>query len=67
MIVPCLRDSIENIRYQQAKKIAKKHVEYLKGTMNLEGQQPDPRFIDDLLKDEESYLLQNPKVNLWEE
>ena len=46
VMAPLLYDSIEVIRKRQAKKIAKKHVNYLKGTMNLENQQPDVRFID---------------------
>jgi len=62
-----LQDSIEAIRRKQARKIAEKRVSYLKGTMNLEEQQPDPRFIEEILKREEEHLLQGPGSKLWEE
>jgi len=39
----------------------------LKGTMNMEEQQPDDRFMEELLKQEENQLLQGPNVKLWEE
>lgn len=67
LIVPLLGKSIDTIRRAQARKIAEKHIEYLKGTMNLEDQQPDPRFINELLKQEEEQLLQGPDTKLWEE
>ena len=67
VIVPLLQDSIEVIRRKQAKKVAEKRVHYLKGTMNLEDQQPDSRFIEELLRQEEESLLQGPSIRLWEE
>lgn len=67
VIAPVLHEPIENIRRKQAKKIAQKRVRYLKGTMNMEEQQPDDRFIEELLKQEENQLLQGPNVKLWEE
>lgn len=67
VIAPVLQDSIENIRRKQAKKVAQKRVRYLKGTMNMEEQQPDDRFIEELLKQEEDQLLQGPNVRLWAE
>jgi|SRR3990170_1382814 len=67
VIAPLLQDSIEAIRRKQARKIAEKRVSYLKGTMNLEEQQPDPRFIEEILKREEEHLLQGPGSKLWEE
>lgn len=67
VIAPTLQESIETIRRKQAKKIAQKHVHYLKGTMNLEEQQPDARFVEELLKQEEDQLLQGPNAKLWEE
>jgi transcriptional regulator with XRE-family HTH domain len=66
VIVPLLEDSIDNIRHKQARKMAEKQVGYLKGTMNLEDQQPDPRFIAELIKHEEERLLQGPS-KLWDE
>jgi hypothetical protein len=33
----------------------------------MEEQQPDPRFIEELLKQEEERLLQGPNAKLWSE
>jgi transcriptional regulator with XRE-family HTH domain len=67
VIVPLLQDSIESIRRKQARKVAEKQVRYLKGTMNLEDQQPDAKFIGELIKQEEERLLQGPNSKLWDE
>lgn len=67
VIVPLLQDSIDSIRRKQARKMAEKQVRYLKGTMNLEDQQPDSRFIAELIKQEEERLLQGPNSKLWDE
>ena len=67
VIVPLLQDSIDAIRRKQAKKMAEMQVRYLKGTMNLEGQQPDSRFIAELIKQEEERLLQGSNSKLWDE
>lgn len=67
VIVPLLKDSIEVIRRKQARKTAEKRMSYLKGTMNLEDQQPDSKFIAELIKQEEERLLQGPNTKLWEE
>lgn len=67
VIVPLLQDSIDAIRRKQARKMAEKQVDYLKGTMNLEDQQPDPRFIAELIMQEEERLLQGPNSKLWDE
>jgi transcriptional regulator with XRE-family HTH domain len=67
VIVPLLQDSIGAIRRKQARKMAEKQVRYLKGTMNLEDQQPDSTFIAELIKQEEEQLLQGPNSKLWDE
>lgn len=67
VIVPLLQDSIEAIRRKQARKMAEMQVRYLKGTMNLEDQQPDARFIEELIKQEEERLLQGANAKLWDE
>ena len=67
VIVPLLQDSVDTIRRKQARKMAEKQVRYLKGTMNLEDQQPDSRFIAELIKQEEERLLQGPNSTLWDE
>lgn len=67
VIAPVLHDSVDIIRRKQARKVAKKQVLYLKGTMNLEDQQPDPNFINELVHQEEERLLHGPNAKLWEE
>ncbi len=67
VIVPFLQDSIDAVRRKQARKMAEKQVRYLKGTMNLEDQQPDSRFIAELIKQEEERLMQGPNSKLWDE
>ena len=67
VIVPLLQDSVDAIRRKQARKMAEKQVRYLKGTMNLEDQQPDSRFIVELIKQEEERLMQGPNSKLWDE
>lgn len=67
VMAPVLQEPIEIMRRKQAKKVAQKRVRYLKGTMNMEEQQPDDRFIEELLKQEENQLLQGPNAKLWEE
>jgi transcriptional regulator with XRE-family HTH domain len=66
VIAPLLQDSIDRLRQKQARKIAEKHVNYLKGTMHLENQQPDFRFVKELLRQEEERLLQGSGARLWE-
>lgn len=67
VVVPMLRQPTEIIRQNQARKIAERHIRYLKGTMNLEDQQPDSLFIEELLKEEEQRLLQGTNKELWKE
>lgn len=67
LIAPLLRDSIDGIRLSQARKVAERQIRYLKGTMNLEEQQPDARFIEKLLKQEEENLLQGSNAKLWDD
>lgn len=67
VIAPMLHDSIENLRRKQARKIAERQVHYLKGTMNLENQQPDVQFIEELIRQEEDRLLHVSNSRLWEE
>ncbi|MDX8430954.1 MAG: helix-turn-helix domain-containing protein [Candidatus Algichlamydia australiensis] len=67
ILAPLLKSSIDDMRRKRARKVAKKRMQYLEGTMNLEEQQPDPRFMEMLLKEEEEHLLQGPGSKLWEE
>lgn len=65
-IAPLLHHSIDEIRRKQAKKVASKHIDYIKGTMNLEEQQPDEQFIRTLLQEEEENLLHGLGSLLWD-
>ncbi len=66
VVLPMMRESIDSIWRKQARKQAEKHIRHLKGTMNLEEQQPDSRLLEQLLKQEEARLLQGPGLELWE-
>ena len=65
MIVPVMRESIDLQRRRQARRIAEKHIRYLKGTMNLEKQEPDTDFLNELMKQKEEEILHS-KTKLWE-
>lgn len=67
VVVPALRKSVDAIRRKQARKVAEAKVGYLAGTMRLEEQEPDPRFTEALLKEEEERLLRGPNSVLWQE
>lgn len=67
IITPLLHVSIDEMRRKQAEKIADKRLQYLKGTMNLEEQQPDSKFIETLYRHEVEQLLHDPSSKLWEE
>ena len=63
LIIPVLDESIENLLLQQARKKAEKRVRYLRGSMNLEKQEPDAKFIEELIKNETEEIVQSSK--LW--
>jgi transcriptional regulator with XRE-family HTH domain len=65
VIVPKLLEPVDSIRKKQARKRAQARVQYLKGTMNLEGQEPDAKFINALIDQEEQRLLQESNSSLW--
>jgi len=67
LIVPMLLQPIDVIRRKQARKKAEKKIRYLKGTMNLEEQQPDSRLVEELIQEEETRLLHGNGKELWEE
>ncbi len=67
LVVPMLQESIDLIRGKQAKKQAQKKVRYLKGTMNLEEQEPDSRLVKELIQQEENRLLHGKGKDLWKE
>jgi transcriptional regulator with XRE-family HTH domain len=66
-ILPILREPVRAIRRRQARKKAEAKVRYLLGTMHLEEQEPDKKFTDALLQQEEEKFLQGPNTTLWKE
>lgn len=66
ILAPILRESVEVQRRKEAWKKAEKHIRYLKGTMSLEKQEPDSRFLQELMKEKEEEYLHS-KIKLWEE
>lgn len=68
VVAPMLKESIDQIRYKQARRIAEKHVQYLMGTMSLEKQEPDKKLREELIKKEVDELLYGSSViKLWKE
>jgi len=65
LLVPILREPIDIQRRNQARRMAEKHIKYLRGTMSLEKQEPDSRFLEELRKEKEEELLHS-KLKLWE-
>lgn len=60
------RKSLDTILKEQAKIQAQKKINYLKGTMELEDQQPDEEFIKELIDEEIKKLLESSGSGLWE-
>jgi hypothetical protein len=52
---------------QQIRRTAEKRVQYLKGTMALELQQPKDEFIRELVLQEERELLASENFDIWSE
>jgi transcriptional regulator with XRE-family HTH domain len=65
VITPVLKEPINTIRSKQAKKRAHEKISYLKGTMNLENQEPNKKLIEELIKQEEEELLHGSSSKLW--
>jgi len=61
------RQSFESILRKQAELKVREKVEYLRGTMSLEAQEPDEQFLRELINEEIAILLGSPGSNLWEE
>lgn len=66
VIAPMLKEPIDVIRNKQADTMAKQHIDYLKGTMNLEQQKPDNKLLKELIEQEKEELLQGSGRKLWE-
>ncbi len=67
LITAVQRNSAETTRKNQAERKARKKVQYLKGTMSLEKQEPSQELLEELVDDEVKNLLNSKTSRLWEE
>ena len=67
LITAVPRASLEEVRQRQVEKKAKTRVEYLKGTMSLEEQTPDQKFLNEMIKEEVKRLMESSSSELWRE
>jgi transcriptional regulator with XRE-family HTH domain len=65
LIVPVLKGSVDALLLKRARQKAEKRVRYLRGSMNLEKQEPDALLIEALVKKEAEELMRSS--NLWDE
>jgi transcriptional regulator with XRE-family HTH domain len=65
VVVPVLREPVETLLLKRARQKAEKRVRYLQGSMNLEKQEPDPQWTQELIRKETEELLHSHK--LWED
>ena len=61
------QNSPETTRRNQAEGKARKRVQYLKGTMSLENQEPSQELLKELIDDEVKNLLDSTTSKLWED
>lgn len=64
LMIPIPNESIDKILRKQARHKAEKHVRYLRGSMNLEKQEPDAPLIEELIKKETEEIYRSSK--LWD-
>ena len=66
IVVPVASENFDEVLMKQARKYVRKNLEYIKGTMSLEKQLPDPGFIDDLLEEESKKLIFAGDTRIWD-
>lgn len=59
------RNNLEEILQRQAEKKARVRVKYLKGTMSLEDQIPEQKFLNEMTKEEVERLKRSSSSELW--
>ena len=67
VIIPLPIHDLDQLVLKQVHHIAKKRVQYLKGTMALELQQPKEEALQELISQEEQDLLANHRFDIWRE
>lgn len=67
LITPVQRNNPDETRKKQALKKARKKVQYLRGTMSLEKQEPNQELLKELIDEEVKNLLDSMTSKLWDE
>ena len=67
LIVPKPRRDLDRLILEKIHHTAKKKVESVKGTMQLENQLPSSKIAAAMVKNEELKLRLNPSAKIWEE
>jgi len=67
LIIPIPKQDLDSIKQRVAKKVAKKRIDYIHGTMSLEKQSPDSEMINEMLRQEEQSIINNFESKLWNE
>lgn len=58
---------LDTIKEKQAMKRAIHNIKYTRGTMAMEKQEPDEKFIVELIKEEAKRLLNSSSSEIWED
>lgn len=66
VMVPIPRKNFDTVLEEQANRMAKRRVGYLRGTMSLEKQEPKNVMLQELIKEEERNILNSDSVRMWE-
>lgn len=67
VMVPIPRKDFDTILQEQASRVAKRRISYLRGTMALEKQQPKNVMLQELIKEEERNILNSDSGKIWQE
>ena len=67
LVVPKPTGDLDDIIHERIKRIARKKVDSVAGTMRLEDQSPPFEVLDDMLREEEAKMMQNPTSKIWED
>lgn len=66
VVIPIANKDFDAVLEKQAKKYARKNLDYIKGTMSLEKQLPDDKFLEALLEEETKKLLFFENSKIWD-
>lgn len=67
VMIPVPRKDFDLILQEQANRVAQRRVGYLRGTMALEKQEPKRALLQELIKEEESSILNSDSTKIWQE